>query len=148
MAIVRYERGSGRSIQPQCIYLSLRHTYGHLWTRQYHSTALEVGCVNLILSSYERSDQCERVSREAYPPGSGNEQSFLDTKQDCEATVTVTVSNHSSPSTAVSPSPVEFENLMPYLVKVAVVSLGTSEVERCLTVHEPTLNVSLEPCAR
>jgi hypothetical protein len=138
MSLVRYERGRGRTAHPQCSYLGLNHVYGHIRTTEYHSAALETACVHSIVSLYHRADSCESKMKNSSALQGSDPEYVLDLKQDCEtALFNETNANEIS--------------FLPHLIK-AFVNLSSSvsgvRVERCLTVNEASLNISLDPCVR
>ena len=135
MSLVRYERGRGRTAHPQCSYLGANHIYGHIRTTEYRSAALEIACVYSILSLYHRADSCE--SNISSVLLASKPEILLDVKQDCE-------------NTFFNETNRDEINFLPYLIKVFLNhSTGLEpHQERCLTIHEPSLNLSLEPCIR
>jgi hypothetical protein len=154
MSLVRYERGRGRTAHPQCTYLGVSHVYGHIRATEYHSTALESACVHSIISLYHQIDSCDsQIKNSSSPLMSGGDQqtaehTILDLKQDCETTQQLNETETKAKAKEI--------NFLPYLIKVFVnISSSTSsslvsggQVERCLTVNETNLHLSLEPCVR
>lgn len=145
MSIVRYQKVRSRSVQPQCTYLELQHIYGHTRTTLYHSSALDIGCINMLISTYEYSDECELKTQsmlESYQKILSNpNKALLDQKHECEVM---------KPEEK-SYKQLSYKNYLPFLLKIKVKiekQNQIEEVERCLTVNETSLEVLLSPCIR
>lgn len=133
MAIVRYQKDRGRSARPQCEYLGLAHVFGHIKSTISHSSALEVGCISLILSMFKHSDDCEIKTKEMTETYlkilSDPKDALLDYKHDCE------VNQRAEPDS-------QNLNFLPFYIR------PQTDPNKCLTVNETDQSISLETCVR